>query len=79
MSSVNLKTPQQLDTVAGQDVVAILEELGIKYYGPINGHAYNEMLMYLDMAKKEKQSLILHVITEKGKGYEYALNDKVGT
>ena len=35
--------------------------------------------MYLDMAKKEKQSLILHVITEKGKGYEYALNDKVGT
>ena len=29
--SVNPKTPQQLDTVAGQDVVAILEELGIKY------------------------------------------------
>lgn len=57
----------------------LFEELGLKYYGPINGHDYNEMLMYLDMAKKEKQSLILHVITEKGKGYEYALNDKVGT
>lgn len=57
----------------------LFEELGLKYYGPINGHDYNEILMYLDMAKKEKHSVLLHVITEKGKGYEYAMNDKIGT
>ena len=33
------------------------EELGIKYYGPINGHDYHELLTYLNMAKKEKESV----------------------
>lgn len=56
----------------------LFEEFGLKYYGPINGHDYHEMLMYLEMAKKEKHSVLLHVITEKGKGYNYALNDKLG-
>ena len=56
----------------------IFEELGLKYYGPINGHDYNEMIKYLKIAKKEKKSVLLHVITEKGKGYKYAENDKLG-
>jgi len=45
------------------------EELGIKYYGPINGHDYKELLLYLEMAKKETEPVLIHVITEKGKGY----------
>jgi len=56
----------------------LFEELGIKYYGPINGHDYHEMLMYLEMAKKEKEPVMIHVITEKGKGYVPAENDKIG-
>lgn len=56
----------------------IFEELGLKYYGPINGHDYKEMLLYLEMAKHEKESVIIHVITEKGKGYLPAENDDLG-
>jgi len=56
----------------------LFEELGIKYYGPINGHDYHEMLLYLEMAKKENEPVLIHVITEKGKGYIPAENDKIG-
>ena len=56
----------------------VFEELGIKYYGPINGHDYKEMITYLEMAKKEKEPVLIHVITEKGKGYVPAENDKIG-
>ena len=57
----------------------IFEELGIQYYGPINGHDYKEMLTYLNIAKKEKEPVIIHVITEKGKGYKLAEEDQVGS
>ena len=57
----------------------LFEELGLKYYGPINGHDYNEMITYLNMAKKEKEPVIIHVITEKGKGYKPAENDTLGS
>ena len=57
----------------------LFEELGIKYYGPINGHDYKELLTYLELAKKEKQPVIIHVITEKGKGYQPAENDSIGS
>ena len=57
----------------------IFEELGIRYYGPINGHDYKEMITYLNIAKKMNEPVIIHVITEKGKGYKYAEEDKIGT
>lgn len=53
----------------------LFEELGIKYYGPINGHDYKEMINYLNMAKNETEPVIIHVITEKGKGYPFCEND----
>lgn len=56
----------------------IFSELGFDYYGPINGHDYNEMISYLEMAKKSNNSVLLHVITEKGKGYSYAEEDLDG-
>jgi 1-deoxy-D-xylulose-5-phosphate synthase len=57
----------------------LFEELGLKYYGPINGHDYKELITYLEMAKKETKPVIIHVITEKGKGYEHSEQDKIGT
>ena len=57
----------------------LFEELGIKYYGPINGHDYKEMLTYLEMAKKENEPVLIHVITEKGKGYLPSENDTLGS
>ena len=56
----------------------IFEELGLDYYGPINGHDFDELINYLTLAKKSKNPVIIHVITEKGKGYKYALEDKLG-
>lgn len=56
----------------------IFDEFGIEYYGPINGHDYKELLKYLEMAKKIDKPVILHVITQKGKGYEYAEKDNIG-
>ena len=57
---------------------AMFEDLGIKYYGPINGHDYKDLLKYLNIAKKESGPVILHVVTKKGYGYEYAENDTQG-
>ncbi len=55
------------------------EELGIKYYGPINGHDFKEMGKYLNIVKKVNKPVILHVITEKGSGYEFAKDDTSGS
>lgn len=45
------------------------ENLGLTYFGPINGHDINEVEKYLTFAKKAHGSVIVHVITKKGKGY----------
>lgn len=48
------------------------EDMGIKYLGPIDGHNIKELTEVLDRAKNIKGPVILHVITKKGKGYEFA-------
>jgi 1-deoxy-D-xylulose-5-phosphate synthase len=50
----------------------IFEELGLSYYGPIDGHNIKELIMILSKLKKIKKTRLLHIITEKGKGYEPA-------
>ena len=54
------------------------EELGINYYGPIHGHDFVELNKYMEIAKKQDGPVILHVITEKGLGYDPAKNDTLG-
>lgn len=54
------------------------EELGFKYYGPINGHDFKEMETYFNLAQKENGPVLIHTITIKGKGFAPALNDKKG-
>ena len=54
------------------------EELGINYYGPINGHDFVELNKYMEIAKKQTGPVLLHVITEKGLGYDPAKNDTLG-
>ena len=54
------------------------EELGINYYGPINGHDFKELNKYMEIAKKQTGPVLLHVITEKGLGYDKAKNDTLG-
>ncbi len=46
--------------------------MGLKYYGPIDGHDIKEMSKVLKKAQQVEGPVIIHVITKKGKGYEYA-------
>ncbi|MEF9991103.1 MAG: 1-deoxy-D-xylulose-5-phosphate synthase [Romboutsia sp.] len=50
----------------------LFDSIGIKYYGPIDGHNIKEIMDILEIAKKKKGPVLLHVITKKGKGYKYA-------
>ncbi|ACJ33324.1 Deoxyxylulose-5-phosphate synthase [Anoxybacillus flavithermus WK1] len=55
------------------------EELGFTYFGPVDGHSFEDLFENLHYAKKAKGPVLVHVITKKGKGYHPAENDKVGT
>ncbi len=48
------------------------EDMGITYLGPVDGHDIGQMVRVFQEAKKIKKSVLIHVITEKGKGYEPA-------
>lgn len=48
------------------------EEIGIKYFGPIDGHNIKDLTHVLSQAKQIDEPVIIHVITKKGKGYKYA-------
>ena len=50
----------------------LFENMGLKYYGPIDGHDIKEMSKVLKKAQQVEGPVIIHVITKKGKGYEYA-------
>jgi 1-deoxy-D-xylulose-5-phosphate synthase len=51
----------------------IFEELGLRYLGPIDGHNLELLVGCLEYAKSCDEPIVLHVITQKGKGYEAAL------
>lgn len=53
----------------------LFEEMGFKYYGPIDGHDVEELVHVLDNLKSIKGPRLLHVLTQKGKGYEPAEED----
>lgn len=50
----------------------IFEELGFKYLGPIDGHSIEELNNIMTQAKRLKGPVLIHVCTQKGKGYYYA-------
>ncbi len=56
----------------------MFDELGYSYYGPINGHNFKELIKYLKIAKKSAKPCVIHVLTQKGKGYKFSENDQLG-
>ncbi len=50
----------------------VFEELGFEYVGPVNGHSIEELLMVLGKVKDNPGPTLLHVVTQKGKGYPHA-------
>ncbi len=51
----------------------IFEELGLKYYGPIDGHDIATLIKTFEFLKTQDRPVLLHVLTQKGKGFEPAL------
>ena len=51
----------------------IFEELGLKYYGPADGHDLPTLINTLETAKRQERPVLLHVLTTKGKGFEPAM------
>ena len=62
-----------------KDIIApqgMFEDLGLKYVGPIDGHDLVAMERALTQAKEFGQPVLVHVITEKGKGHQPAIEDQ---
>ncbi|MCE5197472.1 MAG: 1-deoxy-D-xylulose-5-phosphate synthase [Armatimonadota bacterium] len=59
----------------GSETGVVFEELGFTYLGPIDGHNSEVLLEVLQGAKSLKGPLLIHVLTKKGKGYEFAENN----
>ncbi len=56
----------------------LFEELGLNYIGPMNGHNLNEMLRTLKNLRDLKGPKLLHLITQKGKGFSPAEKNPIG-
>ncbi len=50
----------------------IFEELGFKYFGPVDGHNIKELCETLEVAKEFDGPVFIHAMTKKGKGYSKA-------
>lgn len=50
----------------------LFEDMGLTYIGPIDGHNLSELQMALSSASKARKAVIVHVVTQKGRGYKPA-------
>jgi 1-deoxy-D-xylulose-5-phosphate synthase len=55
----------------------LFEDLGLRYFGPIDGHDIGLLRKYLRMARNTDGPILLHVVTEKGHGFRPAAEDPV--
>jgi 1-deoxy-D-xylulose-5-phosphate synthase len=55
----------------------VFESLGLKYAGPVDGHDTAALEQILRRATRIKAPVIVHVVTEKGRGYGPALEDEI--
>src|SRR6266576_5827250 len=53
----------------------IFEEMGVRYLGPIDGHNLPLLISTLEFAKTCDHPIVIHVLTQKGKGFEAALKN----
>ncbi|HRI47550.1 MAG TPA: 1-deoxy-D-xylulose-5-phosphate synthase [Ignavibacteriaceae bacterium] len=50
----------------------LFEALGFRYFGPLNGHNLHQLVRIFDQVKDLTGPILIHTITEKGKGYKPA-------
>lgn len=51
---------------------SMFEDLGLNYYGPVDGHNMDDLIKAFEAAKEIRAPVLIHVLTKKGKGYEPA-------
>lgn len=52
----------------------LFEALGFRYFGPVNGHNLHQLVKIFEQTKQLKGPILIHALTEKGKGYKPAEN-----
>ena len=52
----------------------LFEALGFRYFGPINGHNLHQVIKIFEQVKELKGPILVHALTQKGKGYKPAEN-----
>lgn len=72
------RVKEGMKRLAVPKVGAVIEELGFKYFGPIDGHNLQELISTFKQAHKVTGPVLVHVATVKGKGYAIAEKDRVG-
>lgn len=58
----------------GGTPAVLFEEMGLHYYGPIDGHNLKSLIQMFQFAKNAEWPVVLHVLTEKGRGFKPALD-----
>ena len=66
-----IKTIRKVKSGVKQLVIPgmLFEDMGITYLGPVNGHNINAMVKVIGEARRVKGAVMVHVMTDKGKGY----------
>ena len=52
----------------------LFEEFGLTYYGPVDGHNLGQLIETFRFLKQQERPVLLHVITQKGRGFQPALD-----
>ena len=69
----NTSVVEQSDGRGGHGSPVLFEEMGMRYLGPIDGHDLPLLISTLEFAKTCDHPIVIHVLTQKGKGFEAAL------
>lgn len=54
---------------------SLFESYGLRYVGPVEGHDIESLIRFFEFAKQNDGPIVLHLLTEKGRGYPVALQD----
>ena len=74
VGKTTVKTIQRIKRAIKQLVIhkMFFEDIGFTYLGPVDGHNIEKLESILTMSKQVKGPVLIHVLTKKGKGYEFA-------
>jgi 1-deoxy-D-xylulose-5-phosphate synthase len=69
------KVKQELKDFILPSPSGFFETYGVRYIGPVDGHNLPELLHYLEFCKRAEEPILLHVLTQKGRGFPGALQN----